>query len=101
MAKKKSKHKPHKMHAKNGSKYHSNLAGKHKKPKRKKASKKRDSVASHMQASARRGVSYGEKVTLHGLQAKVKRTRGKRWTCGGPVRSGCGGSSSRVIGKVH
>lgn len=103
MAKKKKKHKL--MHKGKAKSYHSNLAGKRKKTSKKrrakKATKKRSSVASHMSAANRAGVSYGEKVTAHGLQARAKRSRGKRWTCGGPVRSGCGGSDSKVIGRVR
>ena len=31
----------------------------------------------------------------------LKKVKGKRWACAGPVRSGCGGSGSRVLGKVR
>lgn len=102
-------HKTGKAKKKTGKrKYHSNLGGPHKKAKKKgkkkakrKAHKKHDSVAAHMAAANRRGAGFGAKVTLHGIQTNVKRRRGKRWLCGGPVRSGCGGSDSRVIGKVR
>lgn len=109
MSKKKAKKKPHKMHAKKGAKYHSNLAGPRKKSRKKAGKKKakrrsapkRDSVAAHMSAANKRGAGFGAKVTAHGILTRVKKARGKRWTCGGPVRSGCGGSTSRVIGKVR
>jgi len=32
---------------------------------------------------------------------KASSLGGKRWSCGGPVRSGCGGSGSRVLSKVR
>lgn len=40
-------------------------------------------------------------VTAAAILKNVAARRGKRWMCGGPVRSGCGGSGSRVIGKVR
>lgn len=40
-------------------------------------------------------------VTATDILKNVAVKRGKRWVCGGPVRSGCGGSGSRVIGKVR
>lgn len=83
--------------------YHSNLAGPYKKKARKKRSKKarkKSSVAKHHRAHTKAGTSYAAKAIAHIKAADiVKRAarRGKRWTCGGPVRSGCGGSNSKVI----
>lgn len=87
--------------------YHSNLAGPYKKKAGKKSSKKRakkarkkSSVAKHHKAHTKAGTSYAAKVQAH-IKAsdiiKGAKRRGKRWTCGGPVRSGCGGSNSKVI----
>lgn len=102
MAAKKSKKKSHKKHGKK--KAHKKTG---KKRSSKKSSKKKagwrqhsmghDSVAAHMSAANKRGAGFGVKVTAHSLLASAKKRSGKRWTCGGPVRSGCGGSNSRVI----
>lgn len=81
-----------------------------KKKKRKKASKKRRkttktkraSTARHHKAHRKAGTSYASKLQAF-LKAedivkgaKRRTSRGKRWSCAGPVRSGCGGSGSRV-----
>jgi hypothetical protein len=53
-------------------------------------------------ASAKKTSAKREKsITATDILKNVAVKRGKRWTCGGPVRSGCGGSGSRVIGKVR
>ena len=53
-------------------------------------------------AKKSKSASHGHKtVRAVDILKNVAVKRGKRWTCGGPVRSGCGGSGSRVIGKVR
>jgi len=52
--------------------------------------------------SAKKTSANREKsITATDILKNVAVKRGKRWVCGGPVRSGCGGSGSRVIGKVR
>lgn len=72
-----------------------------KKKARKKSSKKRakktSSVASHYASSISAAKRYNQRVTADSLISGAKRKRGKRWTCRGPVRSGCGGSNSSVV----
>ena len=52
--------------------------------------------------SAKKTSAKREKsITATDILKNVAVKRGKRWVCGGPVRSGCGGSGSRVIGKVR
>jgi hypothetical protein len=88
-----------------------------KKKKAKKASKKRkttkkrttktkrarkSSVGKHHKAHRKAGTGYASKMQaflkaddiLKGAKRRTK--RGKRWSCAGPVRSGCGGSGSKV-----
>lgn len=83
-----------------------------KKKKAKKASKKRrktttkkrrkSSVGKHHSAHRKAGTGYASKLQAFlraediVKSAKRKTKRGKRWSCAGPVRSGCGGSGSRV-----
>ena len=103
MAAKKSKKKSHKKHGKKKAHKKTGKKKAHKKSSKKKAggwrqhSMGHDSVAAHMSAANKRGAGFGVKVTAHSLLSSAKKRSGKRWTCGGPVRSGCGGSNSRVI----
>lgn len=72
----------------------------HKKARKKSSKRRRKSVGSHHKAHTKAGTSYGSKasefIRAHDLLARAKKKRGKRWSCKGPVRSGCGGSGSRV-----
>lgn len=71
--------------------YHSNLAGPYKAPK-KKARKKSSKKKAKKNPCAPRHTT----VKASDLLNRSKR-KGRRWLCGGPVRSGCGGSNSQVI----
>lgn len=50
---------------------------------------------------AKKSKAHHTTMTAADLLKNVAAKRGKRWTCGGPVRTGCGGSGSRVVNKVR
>ncbi len=91
MAKKKKRKKAHKKTGK--------------KARKKSSKKRRKTVAQHHKSHVAAGRSYAEKAQAHIKASDVlkgaKRKRGKLWKCAGPVRTGCGGSGSRVVGKVR
>lgn len=77
--------KPHLMKARKGSKFRSNRGAAPCKPakkaRRKKASKRAEPT-----------------VTAAKLLSRAKRYKSRKWACMGPVRNGCGGSNSKVVG---
>ncbi len=76
-----------------------------KKARKKSAKKRRKTVAHHHKSHVAAGMSYAQKAQAHikasEVLSRAKRKRGKLWKCAGPVRTGCGGSGSRVVGKVR
>lgn len=104
MAAKKTRKKSHKKTGKRHAKKSRKKTGK-KKASRKGLgghTKKANYTAHHHSAHRKAGTSYGSKaaefIRAQDLLASAKRgKRGKRWSCKGPVRSGCGGSGSKVV----
>ena len=66
-----------------------------------KKARKKSSKKSHGEKTVKLADLLGKGKRKHSPTASVKASSlgGKRWSCGGPVRSGCGGSGSRVLNK--
>lgn len=74
------------------------MAARKKKASKKHGKKRRSKKAQKKTTRRKSKAQKHEHVKMSDIS---KRARGKRWTCGGPIRSGCGGSKSRVIGKMR
>ncbi len=75
----------------------------HTAPHKSHAKKSRKKAKGHSEKTVKLADLLGKGPKRHHPTKAVKASSlgGKRWSCGGPVRSGCGGSGSRVLKKIR